>query len=149
MIGDRIVVADVEIRMSSAAPADSIGITDTVIELILAEDKDGTVSGSAADGRREARNQFAGITPAELQVLLWLRRGYVTDEEIAQKLHRSAHSIRTQVGSLLQKLGVNSRSAILGLINRMTTGEAGAFVQGASPLREQNKSAADSSDDWA
>jgi DNA-binding CsgD family transcriptional regulator len=118
MIGDRIVLNNTELHLGSAASATAL--VDTVIEMVLADETEQT-SCHQAEVNGDQRSEFSSVTPAELKVLLWMRRGYVSDEEISGKTHRSIHTIRTQVASLMQKLRVNSRSEILGKLNRMAT----------------------------
>jgi hypothetical protein len=48
-----------------------------------------------------------------------MRRGYDHDDDLAQCLHRSAHTVRTQVASIFRKLEVRSRSAVLSLLQRV------------------------------
>jgi DNA-binding CsgD family transcriptional regulator len=118
-IGDRIVLSDAELRLTASAV--SAAISDTVIELALSEGAEQTICHEVKSGDLY-RRQLEGITPAELKILLWMRRGYATDQELAYKLHRSANTVRTHVASLFQKLRVNSRSEILALLNRIATG---------------------------
>jgi pSer/pThr/pTyr-binding forkhead associated (FHA) protein len=49
------------------------------------------------------------LTRAEYLILLWIHRGFVTDYEIAQQIHRSPHTVRTHVTKLRGTLGVHSR----------------------------------------
>jgi pSer/pThr/pTyr-binding forkhead associated (FHA) protein len=49
------------------------------------------------------------LTRAEYLILLWINRGFVTDYEIAQQIHRSPHTVRTHVTKLRGTLGVHSR----------------------------------------
>ncbi len=58
------------------------------------------------------------LTPAEREVVLWICRGSVDDEAIGEKLHRSPHTVRTQVASIFQKLGVHSRGEILNYVRQ-------------------------------
>ncbi|RLS83106.1 MAG: FHA domain-containing protein [Planctomycetota bacterium] len=58
------------------------------------------------------------ISPAELEVIRWACRGLTTVEEIGQKLYRSPHTVRTQLGSIYKKLGVHSRDELLALLRR-------------------------------
>jgi DNA-binding NarL/FixJ family response regulator len=49
------------------------------------------------------------LTRAEYLILLWINRGFVTDYEIAQQIHRSPNTVRTHVTKLRGTLGVHSR----------------------------------------
>lgn len=63
------------------------------------------------------------LSPAELEVVLCLGRGHIRDEEIGGQLHRSPHTIRTQMNSIYRKLGVHSRDGVLNWFKR-ANGEA-------------------------
>ena len=65
-----------------------------------------------------ARDALDSLSPAEFEIVLWICRGFVSDQEIAGQLHRSPHTIRTQVASIFRKLSVNSRSDLLAFIIR-------------------------------
>lgn len=59
------------------------------------------------------------LTSAEMAVVLWMCRGHSTDEDIAHKLHRSPHTVRTQIGSILQKLEQHSRLDVVNWVKQM------------------------------
>ncbi len=61
---------------------------------------------------------LAMLTPAELEIVLWMGRGYCDDEELGKILHRSPHTIRTHFKSIFRKLNINSRSEITGFLKR-------------------------------
>lgn len=58
------------------------------------------------------------ISPAETEVMLWISRGYLGNDELGRLLHRSPHTVRTQVGSILRKLGLHNRGDIIGWLKR-------------------------------
>jgi DNA-binding CsgD family transcriptional regulator len=58
------------------------------------------------------------LSPAEIEVLLWLGRGIQGDIEIGQLLHRSPNTVRTQIASIFRKLGLHSRAELLGWVRR-------------------------------
>lgn len=58
------------------------------------------------------------ISPAETELMLWISRGYLDNEELGRLLHRSPHTVRTQLGSILRKLGLHSRGDIIGWLKR-------------------------------
>jgi LuxR family maltose regulon positive regulatory protein len=74
----------------------------------------GVLTEQAAELRRrsaESAQALAGpstLTPAELRVLPMLST-HLMFEEIAQRLHVSRHTVKTQVVSIYSKLGVSSR----------------------------------------
>lgn len=60
------------------------------------------------DRHLQAQAALASLTPREVQVLEALATG-LSDKEIAESLHISAETVRTHMGNLLHKLGVDSR----------------------------------------
>lgn len=71
---------------------------------------------------------LAKLSFAEMQVLHWLRRGFVAHVDIGRKLHRSPHTVRTQLASIFQKLGVSSREELLrGLVQFAENQGEGSF----------------------
>jgi DNA-binding CsgD family transcriptional regulator len=65
-----------------------------------------------------ARLLAGSLSPAEIEVLLWLGRGIQGDIEVGQLLHRSPHTVRTQIASIYRKLGLHSRAELLGWVRR-------------------------------
>ncbi len=61
---------------------------------------------------------FAALSQAELDVVLWMSRGFTDPDEIAEKLFRSPHTIRTHLGTIFSKLGVHSRDQLLSCLLR-------------------------------
>ena len=66
----------------------------------------------------DAHARFERLTPAETEVVLWMCRGHTADEDIGHQLHRSPHTVRTQIGSILSKLELHSRNEILNWLKR-------------------------------
>lgn len=58
------------------------------------------------------------LTHAELEVVLCMGRGLIRDDEIGRQLFRSPHTVRTQVASIFDKLGLHSRPELLGWLKR-------------------------------
>lgn len=58
------------------------------------------------------------LSPAEIELMLWISRGVLGDEELGRLLHRSPNTVRTQVGSILRKLGLHSRGEVVGWLRR-------------------------------
>ena len=54
------------------------------------------------------------LTPAELEIVIWLCRGFTRLQLIARKLHRSPHTVRTQLGNIFRKTRVHSREELVG-----------------------------------
>ena len=71
--------------------------------------------------RSPARDALSTLSRAELEIVLWIGRGYFEDQEIATKLHRSPHTIRTQIVSIFRKLEVNSRPELMAFIKRQSS----------------------------
>lgn len=63
------------------------------------------------------------ISPAETEVMLWISRGYLDNDELGRLLYRSPHTIRTQVNSILRKLALHSRGDIIGWLKRYDAGK--------------------------
>ncbi|MGH7134830.1 MAG: FHA domain-containing protein [Pirellulales bacterium] len=62
------------------------------------------------------------ITPAETEVLLWISRGFLDNQELGRRLHRSPNTVRTQVNSILRKLALHNRGEIVGWLKRHQAG---------------------------
>lgn len=58
------------------------------------------------------------LSHSELEVVLWMCRGYTQTHELGRKLHRSPNTIRTHLGKVFTKLGVHSREELLGWLQR-------------------------------
>ncbi len=61
------------------------------------------------------------LTIAEREVVLWMCRGILDDEAIGKKLKRSPNTVRTQVGSIFQKLRLHSRGDVVNVLRKLTT----------------------------
>jgi DNA-binding CsgD family transcriptional regulator len=66
-------------------------------------------------------DDFASLTPAELEVVLWMSRGLTDPSEVAESLFRSPHTIRTHLASIFSKLKVHSRDQLLACLARRST----------------------------
>jgi DNA-binding CsgD family transcriptional regulator len=58
------------------------------------------------------------LTPTELEVLLWVGRGYTDLKVLGKKLFRSPHTVRTHLNSIFRKLEVHSKDELLGWLRR-------------------------------
>ena len=67
------------------------------------------------------RDMLRQLTAAELEVVLWMYRGYTSDDELGRTLHRSPNTIRTQVGSIFGKLNLHSRTDIVSWLKRSSS----------------------------
>jgi DNA-binding NarL/FixJ family response regulator len=64
---------------------------------------------------RDVGERLGLLQPRERDVLRQVARGK-TNRQIAEELHVSPHTVEKHVGSLLRKLGVSSRTALLAFI---------------------------------
>lgn len=122
-IGDRIALSDVELKVVGEVSK----LAEVMVEAgisVLSE------SGEAADGGTDikrsmplgfVRDMLRQLTTAELDVVLWMYRGFTSDEELGRKLYRSPNTIRTQVGSIFGKLNLHSRTDIVSWLKRAST----------------------------
>jgi DNA-binding CsgD family transcriptional regulator len=116
-IGDRIWLGGLELEVVSQI---------SLLAQVLAEN--GISVGEAAEAEETrirtntaplpARYTLAALTHAELEILLWISRGYLNDAEIGKTTHRSPNPIRTQINSILRKLNVHSRGEIFAWLKR-------------------------------
>ena len=58
------------------------------------------------------------LSRAEIDVFLWLGRGYQDDAELAKLLHRSPHTIRTEIKHIFLKLKLHSRAEVICWLRR-------------------------------
>jgi DNA-binding CsgD family transcriptional regulator len=87
-----------------------------------------------------ARPMAQKLSPAEIDVMLWISRGFQDDEEIARKLHRSPNTVRTEIGSIFRKFGLHSRAELMGWLkranlSRFVTTQPTTVDQSAEPTR--------------
>lgn len=115
VVGDRINLAGLELQITASLPP----ITEIVAELNV-EGVHDTWDMENLQRRTgdEARELLRGLSNAELEVALWLCRGYTQLEAIGKKLHRSPHTVRTQLNSIFRKLDVHSRDELVGKLRR-------------------------------
>ncbi|HEY2413392.1 MAG TPA: FHA domain-containing protein [Pirellulaceae bacterium] len=78
----------------------------------------GTGPGETVKFSGASAHYFASLSQAELDVVLWMSRGFTDPDEIANKIHRSPHTIRSHLGSIFSKLGVHSRDQLLSCLLR-------------------------------
>jgi DNA-binding CsgD family transcriptional regulator len=62
------------------------------------------------------RSRLEQLTPAEIEILLWISRGVLNDEAIGKLTHRSPNTVRTHVSKVLRKLGLHSRGEVWGFL---------------------------------
>lgn len=81
------------------------------------------------------RNPLARLTPRELEVLTLLAEG-ISRSEIAQRMHLSAHTIRSHLQNLMAKLGVHSTLEAVALARQAWQGDVN--LRNGTPLRGQH-----------
>jgi len=119
-VGDRITLADVELTVVGQLSKLAELMAETGIRARFAgRDGNGTETESVHFQPLDmARATLEQLTPAELDIVLWMYRGYTNDAELGQVLFRSPHTIRTQVASIFGKLDIHSRADIVTWLKR-------------------------------
>lgn len=122
-IGDRIALSDVELSVVGEVSR----LAEVMLEAgiaVLSESGDETDGGTDIKGAMPPafiRDMLRQLTTAELDVVLWMYRGFTSDEELGRKLFRSPNTIRTQVGSIFGKLNLHSRTDIVSWLRRASS----------------------------
>jgi DNA-binding CsgD family transcriptional regulator len=129
VVGDRIKLGGLELQVAaSLAPLPQI-----VAELSVPNILDTWDVLEMESSREDARELLSKVSNAELEVILWLCRGYTQLEAIGRKLHRSPHTVRTQLNSIFRKLNVHSRDELIGKLRRASCEQgSGSMHQVAS-----------------
>ena len=118
MPGDLLLLGEAEIQVvseSSYCPpaadnqADGDEPTHTGLENVSDAVKE-AIAQAKANGQAEYGQP---LSPAETELLIWVGRGILGDEELGRRLYRSPNTVRTQIGSVLRKLGLHSRAEIV------------------------------------
>lgn len=78
-------------------------------------------AGSYASLVPEAIKSVASLTPAQLQILMGLRRG-LRNKEIAHEMGVTEKTVRAYTTTMFRKLGVSSRTQALIAVQSLTTG---------------------------
>ena len=118
--GDRIWMGRVEFQVANDVSQLARVVAEIGFELDEVEDEDEDETMDTSLGV-QIRLRLKQLTPAELDVLLWICRGYVHDNELGKILHRSPNTVRTQVGSILRKLGLGSRADVIAWLRRSSS----------------------------
>lgn len=135
-IGDRVTLSDIDLDVVAEVPPLAAVIADSGIAFDSSSSDDTSVQ---AHSSTAIRDKLRCLTPAELEVVLWMCRGTTDDNELARVLFRSPHTIRTQVGNILQKLELHSRISILNWLKRAGAASRGAASRGAVMLDEEER----------
>jgi DNA-binding CsgD family transcriptional regulator len=114
VMGDRIKLAGLELQITRSLPT----LPELVAELKVPDIHDTWDEDVEYRPVAEARELLKVLSNAELEVMLWLCRGYTQLESVGRKLHRSPHTVRTQLNSIFRKLNVHSRDELVGKLRR-------------------------------
>ncbi|HUQ72378.1 MAG TPA: FHA domain-containing protein [Planctomycetaceae bacterium] len=115
--GDRILLGTLELTLIDELHLRKNVLPDEASDEISTDDTFKLENGSIllADQRLHS---LTTLSNAERDIVLWVSRGLTRPEEIGQKMHRSPHTVRTQMNSIFQKLGVHSRDELIGYLLR-------------------------------
>ncbi|HEY2250837.1 MAG TPA: FHA domain-containing protein [Planctomycetaceae bacterium] len=119
-VGDRIGLANVELEVVDQVSKLAKLLSETGIN-VGARKRSGKGTKTVSIHLRPldvVRIALERLTSAELDILLWMYRGYTSDAELGRRLCRSPHTIRTQVASIHAKLGVHSRADVATWLKR-------------------------------
>jgi DNA-binding CsgD family transcriptional regulator len=106
---------------------DRIWLGGAVLEIVIAKGLRPTVCGDddpLFDASIETLSSLPSISQsaldqlshAELEVVLWIYRGFTDLAELGRKLHRSPNTVRTQLAKIFHKLNLHSREDLLGCL---------------------------------
>jgi len=109
MVGDRITLGRAELRLVPAFYQNADSSTGTA----AARDACNVTAVFELPQPLVARSLLQTLSYTEHDVVLWIARGYVNDEDLSRLLYRSPNTIRTQISSILKKLNLRSRMCIL------------------------------------
>ncbi len=70
------------------------------------------------EANSHSQEAATSLTHAELEVVLWISRGYTGLPELTEKLFRSPHTIRAQLRSIFRKLGIHARDEVVAWFQR-------------------------------
>lgn len=111
--GDSISLGDFQLQLVfGSSPEDFMGDENPK------DDGDSGTSISLRPRATDDRGVASELSRAELDVVLWMSRGYLNDDQLGHLLHRSPHTVRTQVGSILRKTQLHSRAEIIGWLRQ-------------------------------
>jgi DNA-binding CsgD family transcriptional regulator len=112
--GDRISLGRLEIDLEKVSP---VAFDDNEVDGRNPFAGNQTVSLSLL--RQHTGALLHGLSQAELEVVIWMGRGFTDTKTIGAKLHRSPNTVRTQLSSIFRKTGTHSREELLGRIRRI------------------------------
>lgn len=113
VVGDGIWFGGIEVYVV-AAVRELSRFSRTVKDDEATSDFGGEVGDRSTPDRSAARQ----LSQAEIDILLWLSRGYEGDVELGKLLYRSPHTVHTEMNHIYHKLGIHSRSKLLAWLIR-------------------------------
>lgn len=130
---DRISLGEVELTIITAWQPASVSESDATSPANRA------TTTVANDSVATTRGEFSplDLTPAEIEILVWMRRGYTSLDSLGQKLFRSSHTVRTQLASIFRKLDVHSREELLGQLQREAA-QLQTYIQNLRAVMDEN-----------
>jgi DNA-binding CsgD family transcriptional regulator len=134
MVGDHLWLGAAELDLV-AHPNDSSQSLrephESTVGYVIGQSGNAEFPGAPAD-------EFAALTPAELEVVLWMSRGLTDPTAVAESLFRSPHTIRTHLASIFSKLNVHSRDQLLACLARRSSTYENGHSPGQVSLRKKN-----------
>jgi len=125
LAGDRLMLGDLELDLLGDPR-----MTAEINHIEVSEVEETCRNPPADTNLADAPAELVGeLTPAELEVVVWLCRGFTRLQAIGRKLHRSPHTVRTQLGNIFRKTGVHSREELVGRFRRAWAGEGSESSQ--------------------
>lgn len=120
VVGDRVSLAGVELKVVDHVSklAEVMVVAGIVPHLVPAPESESVTTIYLQQPQIVARSKLATLTPAELDLVLWMCRGYSTDDDLGAKMFRSPHTVRTQIASIFGKLELHSRAEIMSWLMR-------------------------------
>lgn len=109
-VGDRLMFGILEMSLSNIKDRATPPLTSSVDE----DETNDPRSNLPADVTKKLSN-------SEREILLWMSRGYTSPNAIARQTNRSPNTVRTQFGTIYQKLGLNTREELFQLVLRRRT----------------------------
>lgn len=124
--GDRLALGQVEFQVvdeSRFEDLKSAAMRDAESSITMGgENREGTKTTGSKD---DYPPEFSVLTQAELEIVIWLSRGVMTEEEIAEKTGRSPRTVHTHLNNIHRKLDVHSRHELISLFLRPDIGSPG------------------------
>lgn len=115
ILGDRLWLGEVELVLSAAQSPAAQLVSGAQIGFQYSDDESTLRPDALIAPNRTSLQQ---LSPAEFDIVLWIRRGYVRDTELGRMLNRRANTVRTQMGSIFRKLNMHSRAELASWLKR-------------------------------